>query len=312
MINGAAEVVCAGVMVADVLVQGADESVFKRDITRVPAIRITTGGDALNQAINLSAMGVNVEVLGKVGVDSVGEILLDQARRQGVEVGRMARTADLPTSITVVLIAEDGKRCFIGSGKGTNSSLCLEDFDLSALQGARILSLGSLYGSISLDGAVAASVLKAAKQNGCVTVVDMMHGDRFPYSNAKLALPYVDYFLPNEEEARLLTGCTQPDDMAEKLLSAGVGCVVIKQGAKGCLLKNKELRMQIPAFPANVVDTTGAGDAMVAGFITGLLDGCTMEQSVQRGCAAGSIATEHLGATGALVSKEQVLGRMRG
>ncbi len=302
------KVVCAGAMVTDVLVQGVDDGIFSRDMTRVNAIELATGGDAYNQALNLAALGVEVELLGKVGVDNAGDILIAHAKNAGVETKRIVRSTQWPTSVSVVMMDGSGEHFFVSSKSGANAKLCFEDFDLSALDGAGIFSLGSLYGSVSLDGAVVAPLLNQAKRRGCITVLDMLHANPERFDDARRAFEYTDYLLPNEGEACLLTNCSNADDAAEKLLEAGVGCVIIKRGVKGCLIKKQGLTVDIAAFRAEkVIDTTGAGDAMVAGFISGLVDGLDVSAAARRGMAAGSIAVGFMGANGAIKSKRQLL-----
>jgi len=308
-----AQVVCAGVIVADVLVQGADESVFQRDITRLP-VRLMPGGDACNQAANLAALGVEAELLGKVGADGVGDVILAELRRRGVKAERIVRTEKAPTSVSVVLIRPDGERSFIGTKDGTNSMLQREDFDLEALSGAKIFSLGSLYGSRALTGELAGKLLRAAKAAGCFTVSDMMHGGRFPLEDATKALEFVDLLLANSEEARALTGADCAEEAAWALHRAGAKSVLVKQGAKGCLLLEGKRFAAVPGFPAKTVDGTGAGDALAAGVIAGLLEGKPLAECARLGCACGAAAVEQVGAFGAVRSRalaeEKLAARM--
>lgn len=300
-----AKVVCAGVIVADVLVQGAEESVFERDITRLP-LRFLPGGDACNQAADLAALGVEIELLGKVGEDGVGDVILSALSRSGVACGRVKRTDSNPTSVSVVLIRPDGERHFIGTKDGTNSTLCAADFDLTALAGAKVFSLGSLYGSASLTGEVAAALLGAAKAQGCFTLMDMMQRQTSSFEDAKLALPFADVFFANAAEARALTGAASDERAAQMLAEAGAGAVMIKQGAEGALLYENGAFAKIEGFSARAVDGTGAGDAFAAGFIAAYLEGKAFAECARFGCACGAAAVERVGAFGAVVSRDTV------
>ncbi len=307
-----AQVICAGVMVADVLARGVGSDVFSRDCTRVERVQIATGGDAFNQAVNLAQLGISTALLGRVGQDTAGQLLLEQARARDIDVSGVQQIAGRPTSVSIVLIGEDGQRNIIASRAGSNGALCAADIlpVKGGVRGASIYSLGSLYGSLSLTGEQAAMGLKAAKCAGMVTVADMMHGDH-PLEDAALALQYVDYFLPNCEEACLLTGQEQPENAIRALLELGVGCVVLKMGGEGCLVgTGAGERLQFPACRAKVEDTTGAGDAFAAGFIWGLLEGLPVEVCALRGNAAGAVAVECLGATCGDFTKQALLARM--
>ena len=97
---------------------------------------------------------------------------------------------------------------------------------------------------------------------------------------------------------------------ADVLLSSGLKCVIIKLGSRGCYIKSREMNIEtyISAVKVNVVvDTTGAGDALVSGFISGIFDGLSVIDCAKRGCLAASLAIQLIGANGAITSKEQLL-----
>lgn len=104
----------------------------------------------------------------------------------------------------------------------------------------------------------------------------------------------------------MLTGCADPDEIADCLLQCGIKNVVIKLGKDGCLFKNSVRRIIVPAFPVNAVDTTGAGDNFAAGFITAVLDGMGPEDCCAFANAVAAVSTEAVGATEAVRSKQQV------
>ena len=305
-----ADVLCAGVIVADVLVSDAGPDIFSRDMTRLP-LRWAPGGDACNQAGDLAALGVSAALCGKVGADGTGDAILSTLERQGVSGARVVRTAQNPTSVSIVLIRPDGERHLIGTQDGTNSALRREDFDLSGLSDAKIFSLGSLYGSTALTGRLCASLLAEAKAAGCKTVLDLMQPKRGSLADAAQALAFCDLFLANEAEACALTGASGAHEAARILADCGAGAVAVKQGARGCLLFENGRFTAIPACRAQAIDTTGAGDALAAGTIAALLEGKTLAQSLRFGCACGALAVEQTGAFGAVGSRAQVEERLR-
>ena len=116
-------------------------------------------------------------------------------------------------------------------------------------------------------------------------------------------LKYADYIFPNQSEARWMTGETDPDAMAEKLLAMGAGCVVLKDGENGCWLYRKAggaimRKTFVPAVRCDVVDTTGAGDNFLAGFTAGLLEGKSDEDCAKLATATASASVRYLGAAG--------------
>lgn len=304
------DVVCVGVMVADILAPGVDESIFQREMTRVP-LKLSTGGDAFNQAINISSMGYKVSLCGKVGNDNVGNFLISEANNHKIDTSFISVDKDHQTSVTIVLINDNGERNFIGTSNGTNGFLTSKDINTEFFQFSKIVSIGSIYGSLSFTGEEVSNILKEAKKNNCITVADMMHADRGSLEDASKALQFVDFFLPNLKEAESLTGKSNVEEISDDLLNVGIGCVIIKLGKKGCFVKSKKLNIDsqfVDSYEVEkVVDTTGAGDALVSGFISGLIDGCNVIDCIKRGCAAGHIIVQSVGATGGITNKDQII-----
>ena len=114
-------------------------------------------------------------------------------------------------------------------------------------------------------------------------------------------LPMIDYLFPNETEAAFLTGMSEEEadyeGMAERLLAKGIGHVVIKAGEKGCYAASPEDHFSIPALEVPVVDTTGAGDNLVAGFMDALLRGQSFRECCEAGIRTAADSVQHLGAT---------------
>jgi len=125
-----------------------------------------------------------------------------------------------------------------------------------------------------------------------------------------MQLPHLDYFLPSIDEARLMTGQESPADIASFFLDQGVKTVRLKMGAEGCYLCNARISLHIPAFKIGVVDTSGAGDAWISGFLSGVNNGWDLERAGRFGCAAGALCTGAIGTTTGLRNMEQVLDFM--
>jgi sugar/nucleoside kinase (ribokinase family) len=114
-------------------------------------------------------------------------------------------------------------------------------------------------------------------------------------------LPYLDYFLCNAHEARLLTGEADPIRAARVLRAHGSQTLIIKLGADGCLVdgtlaSGEQISRRIPAPEVQVVDTTGAGDAFAAGLIASLLNGQDLLAACESANAAGAKIVTELGA----------------
>ena len=301
------DVVCIGVVLLDLPLGPFDEQIFQKETTMVPNIRLTTGGDAFNEAVILARLGKKPALMGQVGMDLLGDIIEKRCEEEGVDHSRLQRDPKTETRINVVMIGTDKQRHFIKTQNSGSHSFRPEDIDYGIIKGARAVSLASIYCSKLKDPEVILQILKFARENGVVTFADMvpMTGGE-GIGDISEALSYLDFFLPNKEEAAALTGFHTPDEMADCLLQYGIKNVIIKLGKDGCLIKNHQQRYRIPAFPAEAVDTTGAGDNFAAGFMTAVLDGIDLEDCGVFANAVAAISTESMGATGAVKNKKQI------
>jgi sugar/nucleoside kinase (ribokinase family) len=117
-------------------------------------------------------------------------------------------------------------------------------------------------------------------------------------------LPLADYFVPNDDEARALTGEDEPARQARAFLDAGARTVVIKLGARGVHVRTRDGAFEIPAPPVEVVEPSGAGDAFAAGLIVGILEGWTLERSIRFASVAGGSACTALGCWAGVFSRQ--------
>ena len=142
-----------------------------------------------------------------------------------------------------------------------------------------------------------ASLLKMAQEIGVITSMDVTKDPTGRWNEIlSPCYPYLDYFLPSEEQAMLLAGTEDVEAMADFFLEGGVKCVVIKLGSRGCFCKTAQLSFYCGCYDVPVVETTGAGDAFVAGFLSGVLRNGSMEDCVRLGTAASAHVIQCVGA----------------
>jgi len=124
-------------------------------------------------------------------------------------------------------------------------------------------------------------------------------------------LPYIDYFLPSLEEARMIASRHAPSEVAQFFLDHGVRVVALKMGEEGCYLRSPDEELQIPAYDVVGIDTTGAGDAFVAGFLTGVVKGWDLQRTGYLANAVGALCITAMGATTGIRSFEETLRFMQ-
>jgi len=304
------KVLCTGLAVCDLILKPMSSEVLQRDTSTAEDIKLAGGGDAYNVAMNLSELGEKVELLTRIGTDDLGEYLLQKLKRAGIGV-KWCKRVKIPTSASGVFIKEDGERSFL-SYKGACHSLEKVDFVQEIFQDKKFLYLGSAFDLPQLDGAGMAEVFANAQAAGVRTILDTTGEPKIKDMEwFSEVLKHTDYFLPSLREAKLLTGCNTPEEAARLFHECGVRTVVIKLGEEGCFVQNDEIEKRIPAFQTKAVDTTGAGDAFVAGFIKGLLQGFSIEKCAEYGNVIGSLAVEKLGASGHEYKKEEIERRLQ-
>jgi sugar/nucleoside kinase (ribokinase family) len=279
------DVVCAGILVADVIARPVDDLPARGSLGFVAAIELRGGGSALNTATALRRLGLEVAVAGKVGTDAFGDFLLGVIDERGLE-SRVVRDAAVPTSATVALVGADGERTFLHV-PGANGALRAEEIDFA---GARALHVAGALVMPALDGEPTAQLLARARAAGMTTSLDTVFDPTGGWERVLSALPHVDVFAPGLAEARGITGETEPAQAVERLRRV-VDWTCVTLGADGCWSDG-----HVPGLSVDAVDGTGAGDAFSAGLLYGRLAGWDFERSVRFANAAGALATTAVGA----------------
>jgi sugar/nucleoside kinase (ribokinase family) len=292
--TAAAEVSVAtvGVHVLDVHVVGVDSLPAGSDGQLVQSIKVSPAGTAGGTAVVLSRLGAQVYSYGSVGRDLLADVLLTALRNEGVHVGGLNRVDGPQSSASVIPVRPNGDRpawhCV-----GANAAFTVDNIEFETIAGCNHLHLG---GPEFVGGPAAAELLRKAKEAGLSTSLDVLApGDPGLLQWISAALPYTDYFLPNDEQLLGFTGADELAHGARQLLEMGAGCVAVTQGKAGALVVTSQEIVAVPAFSIDVVDTTGCGDAFSAGFILGRALGRSLAASARLGCAVAAQVAQGLG-----------------
>ena len=302
------DIVIAGAAIIDIPVVPADLSVFSRTSTPAEHIIMTSGGDAMNEALILSQLGKKVRLVTRIGCDDAGEYIKNRCISAHIDTRYFHEIQGLDTGVNVVLVDENGERRFFTNPNGSLRALQTQDITPQCLNHAKIFCLASIFVFPLIHPDDLEHIFHTAKQQGLITCADMTspkNGETV--RDLAPALHHLDYFFANFDEAKQLTGCFDPYAMADCLLQTGVKHVIIKLGADGCLIASNDIREHIPACPnTNCIDTTGAGDNFAAGFFAALLDGYSFIECARRANACAAISVESVGATTGVCNAQQV------
>lgn len=302
--NHEVSVLCVGQAVVDCITRGVEGDPLGMGKTRADSITLNLGGDAVNESFVLASRGRRAGLVCAVGDDLAGRFVMGEAVRRGLDTSGLSVVPGLVTPVANMFVKLDGSRSSV-----TSAASLLPGYIPSAQyirecvqKGTRIVSFASLFRAPLDQPSVVCELIRAAHGSGAVVCADTKIST---FRNMKLkelepVLPMIDYIFPNEVEAAFLTGMTGDDpygEMADMLLDMGIGHVIIKTGEKGCYAASKEEHFEVPALKVPVVDTTGAGDNFVAGFMDGLLDGLSFRECCEEGIRTAADSVQHLGAT---------------
>jgi sugar/nucleoside kinase (ribokinase family) len=314
-------IVVAGHLCLDIIPALSSETEMRPGIlVEAGKAQLSTGGAVSNVGISLHKLGADVRLIGKVGDDAFGRIVLDILSSDGLAEGVVVDSIG-DTSYTVVVSPPGHDRTFIHC-PGTNDTFTAADVPDSALVGASHLHFGypPLMAAMSTDGgAELVSLFSRARSLGLTTSLDMSLPD--PASKqgqvgweALLVnvLPLVDLFMPSEDElAYMLPSIgTEVPVLAAHCLTLGAKEVVLKCGSLGVYgIGQDRVGHWQPCFPAEVVGTTGSGDATIAGFLYGRSIGLSFAKCLEAGCAVGACCVQVADAVSGIMDFETVIDK---
>jgi len=303
------EVTCLGIIVADVIAKTVNTLPGEGKLELIDQLELHLGGCASNAAVDLEKIGIKTAVIGRVGADGFGSFVINEMKNCGVNVDGVILSETSKTSASVVTIRSSGERSFLHH-MGANADFTIDDINFSIVSDSKVLFIAGALLLPRFDGIPAAKVLKIARQEKIITVMDTAWDSTGKWmQQIKPCLPYIDYFLPSFEEAKMISGKCNPEEITEVFLDAGVKVAVIKLGSKGCFIKNKAGEHYfIEAFEGiKVIDTTGAGDSFAAGFITGIIRGWDLSLCGKFANAVGANCVMKVGATPGVKKLEEIL-----
>ena len=305
-----ADFIVIGAAILDILAQPVTAKVF--DTGSVPAEHIVmhTGGDALNEASVLSSLGASVRLVSKIGKDDAGSFILSHCRKTQIDTSFLMEDTGLETGVNLVLIDNQAERYFITSKNGSLRKLYPADIPESALLNGKYLCFASIFVSPAFDNSAMTELFAKAKKQGLILCADMTkRKNAETLEDMKSSLSFLDYIFPNYEEASLLTGLTDWDEIADAFLLCGVKHVIIKAGARGCFIKTNSERYWIDAYKTICcTDTTGAGDTFTACFLYARNRGMNLTECGKFANAGASLCVEQVG-SGDGLSLQQIIER---
>lgn len=262
-----------------------------------------SGGKGATQAVAAARLGANVKMVGRVGKDMFGPILLNALKNDGIDVSGVAEDPDHASGVGMIVLDAERQNHVLAI-YGANLQ-CNEDQLASveaALEGADALLL-----QMEVPFPLSVSAAHAAKAQGVTTMLDPAPASDIPHE----AFQHIDIITPNQTEAEYHTGIVVDDvpsaqAAAKVLLECGVGTAIVKMAEQGVYWASQDETGYVPAFEVEVVDTVSAGDAFTGALAVALGEGRGMQEAVRYGAAAGALAVTKRGVQTAMPSRAEV------
>jgi fructokinase len=312
------QVLCIGEVLFDCLADQPGKS-----LTEVESWTAYPGGAPANVACALVKLGTAAGFIGSVGEDEPGNTLVELFQEIGVDVTGIQRHPKAPTRQVYVVRSHTGDRSFAGfgnldTGDFADTRLKVSQLPESLFQGVSFLVSGTLELAYPQSREAIEKAVQLAKQNHVKVLVDVNWRPVF-WPNPDLApgvilnfLQQADFLKLSDEEAEWLFNTTDSSAIAQRL--PHLQGVLVTAGEAGCSYYLAKNSGKVPAFSIDVVDTTGAGDSFVAGFIHQLCqqgidilnDAETAKNVVRYASAVGAITTMKAGAIAAQPTPKEV------
>ena len=306
------DILCIGMALVDSIIKGFDPEPISASGFRATSGTLNVGGEAVNEAVAASKLGMKTAILCSLGKDPAGDMIVMNLKDNGSDTSFVIRDPEHPTPVTTMFVNDDGTRKSI-TNQAHRYNFHPEKY-IDTIVKARAIILGSLFRAPFDDPEIIRTVISSAREAGVIVFGDtkLPNFRKLSLDDIAGALKILDFITPNEDEAKYFTHKEEPEEMADVFLDHGVKNVIIKLGSKGCLFKNAKQTIKLPAMKIDAVDATGAGDNFVAGLATEILNGKNIEDALKFATACGAICTTAVGAGTALTNKEQVYGFMKG
>jgi ribokinase len=257
------------------------------------------GGKGANQAVAAARAGGHVTFIGARGRDDFGRVAAASLRREKVDIRHFVQEDKAPSGVALILLGGKTRQNMIAVARSANDTLSAAQLDAARAEFKRALVVVAQL-EIPLE-----TVIHAAELARAFNVPFLLNpAPARPLPKALLRL--VHTLTPNEHEAELLTGESDPARAGAKLLKGGCTQVVITLGAKGALLVDKKGPRFFRAPKVKPVDTVGAGDCFTGWLAVGIAENLPIESSIQRALAAASLSVTRPGAQPSMPYRREI------
>lgn len=308
------DAVVIGLLNIDLIIRGKAPKDFNELIkwTGETEIHCLTAGAVGYFIQNLSRLGIKTGIITSMGDDGFGLIIKKTLQEARVDISRLKIQKGTQSAIAVYVLLFGSNKRPMPFRMMTHDPLpkSFSDEDLEYIFKARLLHYGGYLHFPQPK--LTSELFNEVKDQGLTITMD----PQFPLKHLEKPwikafddiLNYVDILLIDENEALGLTNARNINDAVTKLLDAGPKIIAIKLGEKGCMVCNQDERIRKPAIPIeNIVDTIGAGDAFDSGFITGFLEGLSLEKMTDLALQVANYSLKGVGGSNMVPPRNEII-----
>ncbi|MBQ1305527.1 MAG: carbohydrate kinase family protein [Erysipelotrichales bacterium] len=292
------DVLCAGIATWDTIFTGVDPDFLRMDGMTAKGYFASSGGDAVNAAVNMARLGMKVSVAACIGKDSAGELVKQDLLKAGARTGDLTERGDVHTASPVLLVDTEGDRHILRVPDNANYVFSEEMVTEEMLRKAGHLHFASANVLPGIDGKPLGRLFQKAHSLGLTTSLDVTFDkDGKWLDNIEDALDHCDIFIPSLQEAKMYARSEDLKEITAFFRKWPIRIFGVKLGKEGVYLTDFKEEWRLPTLYHGIpVDTTGAGDAFLAGFVSAWLKGYDIPSS---GAAGSAQSASVLGKTGA-------------
>lgn len=268
--------------------------------------KVTLGSSTALCAAGMARLGLKVAIAGRVGRDTLGDLVLSQLQAAGVDISPVVVDPAARTGFTVAIAGEGGERSLVTYLGDTIAGLAPAEIAESALQDARHLHVSSYFLQTRLAPGLA-ELFCRRRAAGQTTSLDTGDDPAGRWDEGLHAvLKHTSLFIPNRSEALGITRTSTLPDALDRLTGLVGGAVAVKLGSQGAVAVHGGERHEAPPYPVIPVDTTGCGDAFNAGLLYGILSGWDWPQALRFANGCGALTAMHVGGAAAFSGPNEV------
>lgn len=256
------------------------------------------GGKGANQAVAAARMGAEVTMIGRVGNDDFGDVLIQNLVADKIKTNYVIKETTAPTGIAMIAVSDNGENSIVVA-PGANMQVSVDDVNKAS---DIFKEIDLLLIQLECPLEAVAEAIKFAKANHVKVVLNPAPAQVLP----EWLLADIDVITPNENELKFITGEKEISKGAYALLEQGVKNVLVTLGSDGAYLVNETSDVHFPAHKVIAVDTTAAGDSFNGALAVLLAENETLLKAVRFAMAAGALATTRRGAQPSIPNRKEV------